>query len=529
MKIEGISVKGLFGIFDHKMNFNMKTGITAILGPNGYGKTILLKFLYSLLKKDPDYGIFLKIPFKEFKIDFDTKKSILVSKDAEIQIRISLLKFNVEVQSFEPKQEQLEIPAPDAADIARFMNLGLDSENVRNLSNYIVHQSPSLDNRLSLFLTEAFGTREIGSYGSGTYHYLKSIMGKKKTRQAYIDKPWLSELKNLLKIRLFDVDRLNSEDLNNFILGLFKINVKQEKRLLVIVDGPSSRGGAGEDRLNMVLLAKFAHKVDPEAQLFYISKGEPTTKGEYAALGFETITSDDDIDVLIAHIMKSKLVVKNPPSIIILASRDATYGDIIKQIRKDFGVHFLLAVSSRKNLSSQILRLFNIEDILVFPFAEPLLNPELTNFIKKQTEMKRVSNNIQEYFTDRFPKKLELLKETINLRFLFKEMDFSMPDGFYFRTKTGLNISPSDLSSGERQLWYLYTELALINEPGTLVIIDEPELSLHISWQLSFLEDLLTFQKDGHFEILIATHSPVIIGDRWDLVQELDVDEEQEE
>ena len=39
------------------------------------------------------------------------------------------------------------------------------------------------------------------------------------------------------------------------------------------------------------------------------------------------------------------------------------------------------------------------------------------------------------------------------------------------------------------------------------ILVDEPELSLHIDWQRKLLETLLVFRKS----IIVATHSPDII------------------
>lgn len=55
----------------------------------------------------------------------------------------------------------------------------------------------------------------------------------------------------------------------------------------------------------------------------------------------------------------------------------------------------------------------------------------------------------------------------------------------------------------------------------TLAMIDEPELSPHVVWQNEFADDLLRIAKLRGFDVLIATHSPDIIGKRWDLTVEL--------
>ena len=67
----------------------------------------------------------------------------------------------------------------------------------------------------------------------------------------------------------------------------------------------------------------------------------------------------------------------------------------------------------------------------------------------------------------------------------------------------------------------LLYELLFKVQKYSLALIDEPELSLHVSWQRQFLEDLQEVRKLTQINMLIATHSPDIIQDRWDLTVEL--------
>ena len=61
MRIRHISVKGLFGVFDHEIPLNMDDRITIIYGPNGFGKTYSLSLVNELF--NPGFGHFFSIPF----------------------------------------------------------------------------------------------------------------------------------------------------------------------------------------------------------------------------------------------------------------------------------------------------------------------------------------------------------------------------------------------------------------------------------------------------------------------------------
>jgi predicted ATP-binding protein involved in virulence len=81
----------------------------------------------------------------------------------------------------------------------------------------------------------------------------------------------------------------------------------------------------------------------------------------------------------------------------------------------------------------------------------------------------------------------------------------------------GKKMSISDLSSGEKQIVFrgsflLRNKLSTI---GAFVLIDEPEISLHPSWQLKILDFYKTLFKDDQgrqtSQLFVATHSSFVI------------------
>ena len=65
-----------------------------------------------------------------------------------------------------------------------------------------------------------------------------------------------------------------------------------------------------------------------------------------------------------------------------------------------------------------------------------------------------------------------------------------------------------DMSSGEKQIVSLFSHLNLTQKENFFVFIDEPELSLSVTWQKSFLEDIL--DNTSCIGIIATTHSPFI-------------------
>jgi len=100
-------------------------------------------------------------------------------------------------------------------------------------------------------------------------------------------------------------------------------------------------------------------------------------------------------------------------------------------------------------------------------------------------------------------------------------------DQVVFTIRTRDHVVPLEkLSSGEQHQLVLFFELLFELKENALILIDEPELSLHVAWQKKFLSDLNRIIELNQFDVILATHSPQLVS-RWsDLVVELgEVDE----
>ena len=123
---------------------------------------------------------------------------------------------------------------------------------------------------------------------------------------------------------------------------------------------------------------------------------------------------------------------------------------------------------------------------------------------------------------DNILEKLELFTNILNeRRFTHKTIQIDRYQGFYFKTKKGKELELTQLSSGEKHEVILLYELIFNAKPNTLILIDEPEISLHVTWQKEFINDLLRIIEIQNIQVLTATHSPSIINGKWSLVYKL--------
>lgn len=108
-------------------------------------------------------------------------------------------------------------------------------------------------------------------------------------------------------------------------------------------------------------------------------------------------------------------------------------------------------------------------------------------------------------------RRAQLFRDIVNSRFLFKKMRIDRSHGFIFTTDAGHDIPATALSSGEQHEIVLAYNLLFMVEPGGLVLIDEPEISLHVTWQQDFISDLRKISDITSLRFIIATHSPQVI------------------
>ncbi len=114
-----------------------------------------------------------------------------------------------------------------------------------------------------------------------------------------------------------------------------------------------------------------------------------------------------------------------------------------------------------------------------------------------------------------FSKKVKKYTETINSFLIHsgKEVYFKEKEAnFYLRLlKRRKIIDIEFLSTGETEILNLCTQL-FFNEKK-IIVIDEPEKSLHLEWQILFgkiIDTILDY--DRNLQIIVATHSPFIVN-----------------
>ncbi len=155
------------------------------------------------------------------------------------------------------------------------------------------------------------------------------------------------------------------------------------------------------------------------------------------------------------------------------------------------------------------------EASLLDPAEElPLPSRKLTPTWKRVLKTYLDDNDRKLAVFDEILKKTELLQGILNRRFSGKVLTLDRSEGFRITTDSGWRIPPEQLSSGEQHELVLVYRLLFVTNANSTVLIDEPELSMHVSWQRAFLEDLESIQRLVPLDFIVATHSPQIVNGR---------------
>lgn len=100
----------------------------------------------------------------------------------------------------------------------------------------------------------------------------------------------------------------------------------------------------------------------------------------------------------------------------------------------------------------------------------------------------------------------------LDLKTKFKGISKDINREVIFENDLRDNIKLDELSTGEQQLFIRALSLKLMDLKDSVILIDEPELSLHPNWQNHILRVYKNIANQGNNQLIVATHSPQIIS-----------------
>jgi predicted ABC-type transport system involved in lysophospholipase L1 biosynthesis ATPase subunit len=205
---------------------------------------------------------------------------------------------------------------------------------------------------------------------------------------------------------------------------------------------------------------------------------------------------------------------------------DSAYARVSQQQDRRFPREVIRAMSQSKDVSAQQLQTLLKEvderreslravglldseqsyepEIAASSLQQESVLPVIATFLESALEKLAVLEDLAN--------RLQVFRQFLDRRFSGKAMELSRQEGVRFRLESGHRIRPMQLSSGEQQMMVLAYEILFSSESGTLVIVDEPEISLHVLWQDTLIDDLSNMGGANQLQFLLATHSPVLLA-----------------
>jgi len=440
IRLVEFAVKRLFGEFDHLIPLSVDDRVTALIGPNGLGKTACLKLIFAFFRNQ--WSTFATTEFEEVGFAFSNGWRVNVTKnvpeDASTAVSDAL---GINVSIIDGEGERIESWTPRSLDESAVRPLRFD------------HYLP--------FLTRT-AARQWTHDTSGITYSVQEVID---VFGQHLPEAMLSGFKYSPPKSLAG------------IIGAVDCHLIETQRLLVFQneDGrrSSSSGSLAISRKAQLLKSIIAKEL-----------------GLYAST--------------------SQSLDRSFPRRVLEGGAIIPSHDLTAQLSE--------LDSLRQRLTK--VGILDEEEEAALPeisFSDSAIASVLSVYVDDTRHKLKVLDALQS--------KIHLFINLINERFYPKYVEVGKSNGFSVKRSDKIVVPLEKLSSGEQHQLVLFFELLFELKDNALILLDEPELSLHVGWQRQFVADLKKIIELNCFDVVLATHSPQLIGEWQEIVVELgDVD-----
>ena len=415
MQLAEFQIDGLFDHLNHHIHFPTSTespsgpSVTILHGPNGIGKTTILRMIDGLMKLD--FNVFREIPFRAARLKFSTGQAISVQSEVIGDSSALVVRFAQHTVRLHPQQQ------------------GALSDDER----------PAVE----LFRTEFFQATES------------------------------------LKFDFINTARM---------LGTAN---KEEELEWVNYE----RVVAGEGRVFRNLLAHPTRKRKVEATRSLSARVQQFIREAQANYRRFFATSQPDLFPKVLERLADDTPREVQPSELLQRLRRIDASD---KAAKHFG------------LEPEPWDLSKLEKFL--NAKQGASNDQLLTVLSIYVEALESRVAERELVAERLRNFERLMKEF----FEDKSVHVSASHGLQIVTESGKPLSEEQLSSGEYRLLYLMVMALVTQRRGSVIAIDEPEMSMHLKWQRSLVRALVECASKAQPQFVFATHSPDIAAEYRD-------------
>ncbi len=429
-------------MFDHNIPFKVDDRITIIHGPNGVGKTTILKLIADLFSMR--FHSLRSTPYDQLIIHFDNNSILTIQRRPG---KKSQAPFQL-IFTFKKGKKKSEHKLSSSAEIRNFRRrfpLSIVEENVEPLE------------RIGHCTWFDHSTGDKISLDEALYRY-GDILPVDLSETVFKFPSWLHDMITSLPVHFIQTQRLFAVPSEN-----------------IYEDARSSRSISSHRYKTESMVKRYSNNLVTQIQ--------------------ETLRQSGSLAASLDRMFPQRLIKSKLP-------KKSTEKYILHEYEKQTNYRNRLMEAGLIDAEHQVelpkRRLYDSERKVLWYYLSDV-NKKLQIF-------------------NELLSKVELFKDIINTRFLYKTFTVDKENGFVFTTKEQESVPLTVLSSGEQHELVLSYQLLFKVKQKSLILIDEPELSLHVTWQHKFLDDIVRISKLADLDFLIATHSPSIIHKRNDLM-----------
>lgn len=439
LRLTHFKIQGLFGEHDYVIPLNTDEHVTAIIAPNGSGKTLCLRLISAFFKRK--WGAMMGTEFESLEYHFSNGTSVTIEKIAPADVEENdeeSVSLRVAVRA--AVEDEPVVWAPKMIGARRKVSI----ERYLPFMTRAGTSSWRHDHTGQLFdfpdLIEEFGEQLPESIKSGLWGDMPSI---------------LEELTDSIDCRLIET-----------------------QRLLVLDDDRDLR--------------YYGHRPERTSTLAITKKAQ----------ALKNIISRE----INAYAAYSQSLDRTFPHRVILDATQSAPESLEKK----------LADLDEKRTALMQAGILDTQEDEPVALPDGTIDPAVARVLQMYAIDTQKKLDTLQHLLDR----INLFKKLIAQRFTTKDVLVDREHGIFVNARHG-RIPLDKLSSGEQHQLVLFFELLFEIDENSLILIDEPELSLHVAWQKKFIGDLLSIIDLNKFDVILATHSPQLISHWEGLVIEL--------
>lgn len=277
------------------------------------------------------------------------------------------------------------------------------------------------------------------------------------------------------------------------------------------------------DKIQQILTTSIDSKKN--GKYTYIIGNNGTGKSRILGELAEKLKSVDSerITACISSTIHDRFTYSEHEKVIYMGARNSSNAVFLSAIDRQLAKFILQAMEIDRRSLKNLKEVLNMS--ISFVFGEKTIETILTTPEKANRDTERVIKRASDLGL-LSTRKINTLKRIIDgngtfdnltkaqISTMLSYLDLNIDFNIRIELDGGEPINFNDLSSGEQNRFLLFSKILSVMKNGTIYLIDEPEISLHLHWQMEFhsnLDKLLFNIKNFH--VIVATHSPTIISE----------------